>query len=948
MSVANGFGIYANGTLGANGLVLTSNGTSLYWGSVSDSSGGGFTGNTVSANSTIVKNQSYNVNAAAGWVTMTMPSTVATGDIFIVHSLGGNTRILNNSINIMDVGAGNDLVLENGETVWLQAVNATAVDILFTYPAGGVPSIIANASFATTANNSLFAYGKQESQLSVASAAQLTTTRTIGDVNFNGTANIVPERIYLKDTRAVDFAPTTYPGVTLHLKNNGADGLTDGGTYHGILNLQHWTDTSGGNIHQLALTDNNNIWIRQSTNSTAWGSWAQVVTTISGLAANANFATTANNALRLNGKQESQLSVANAVFATTANNSLYAYGKQESQLSVALAQSATSAGSASTANNATYAYGRQESQLNVATSLTSNNSTYAYGKQESQLSVASATSATSSSTANNATYAYGKQESQLSVASATTAGSASSVSGAVAATTLTASANVNLDSGTLFIDATTNRVGIGNTTPGQTLQVDGSIGIKNALIANGVIGANGTVLTSNGSTIYWGTVSAGGTSYTFSTGLTNTSGTITVNAAYIATISSNNASFAYGKQESQLSVALAANATFATTANNSLYAYGKQESQLSVASATNSTNSTNATNANNSTWLGGRTWASPSAIGSTVANTGAFTTLSAKPNQTGAIAGLDVSNNSVGIFMVPRASSGSYNNLVSTNDNLIYFSNNTVNNGNLVIGSWTDRAAGYGMRMSSQNYEVAVTANSFVTNANNIFNSVTTLRSGGAAINLTGATSNRIVWNESGVAAPSFASYSNGVKLVLYGNNNGTNLAGYAIGIESGTMWFGTDSTSSGFKWYGGTTNYMSANTTALYHTGNITAYSSDKRLKKNITPIEEPIKKIQQIGGYTFDWDKELCEKYEFIPGQTHEHGVIAQEIEKIIPDAVTRAPFDIGKDGESKTGENYLTVRYDRIVPLLIEAVKEQQKEIDTLKELVKTLINKEQDNG
>jgi hypothetical protein len=140
----------------------------------------------------------------------------------------------------------------------------------------------------------------------------------------------------------------------------------------------------------------------------------------------------------------------------------------------------------------------------------------------------------------------------------------------------------------------------------------------------------------------------------------------------------------------------------------------------------------------------------------------------------------------------------------------------------------------------------------------------------------------------------------------------------------------------------------MSANTTGLTHTGNITAYSSDRRLKKNITPIEEPIKKIQQIGGYTFDWDKELCDKYDFIPGQIHEHGVIAQEIEKIIPDAVARAPFDIGKDGGSKTGENYLTVRYDRIVPLLIEAIKDQQTQIDELKELVKTLINKEQDNG
>jgi hypothetical protein len=207
---------------------------------------------------------------------------------------------------------------------------------------------------------------------------------------------------------------------------------------------------------------------------------------------------------------------------------------------------------------------------------------------------------------------------------------------------------------------------------------------------------------------------------------------------------------------------------------------------------------------------------------------------------------------------------------------------------------------------------------------------------GGSSISLTNGTANRITWNTGGIAAPTFTSYSAGTKLVLY-DNVGAASAGYAIGIESGAQWYSVESNLYAFKWYGGTTNFMSANTTGLSHTGNITAYSSDRRLKKNITAIEDPIKKVQQIGGYTFDWNKELCDEYEFIPGNIHEHGVIAQEIEKIVPDAVTRAPFDIGKDGESKTGENYLTVRYDRIVPLLIEAIKEQQNQIDELKRMI-----------
>ena len=64
---------------------------------------------------------------------------------------------------------------------------------------------------------------------------------------------------------------------------------------------------------------------------------------------------------------------------------------------------------------------------------------------------------------------------------------------------------------------------------------------------------------------------------------------------------------------------------------------------------------------------------------------------------------------------------------------------------------------------------------------------------------------------------------------------------------------------------------------------------------------------------------------------------GVIAQEIEAILPEIVVPAPFDMGTDEDgnpiSKSGENYKTVHYDKIIPLLIEAIKEQQKQIEEL---------------
>ena len=116
-----------------------------------------------------------------------------------------------------------------------------------------------------------------QSSLAAGTAATLATTRTIGDVNFNGSANIVPERVAFKDTRATNFNPYTYSGVTLHFKQNTADGLNDGGTYHGVLNLWPYSDTSGGLDHQIAVSDNGNVFHRHSSGSTAWTAWRRFI-----------------------------------------------------------------------------------------------------------------------------------------------------------------------------------------------------------------------------------------------------------------------------------------------------------------------------------------------------------------------------------------------------------------------------------------------------------------------------------------------------------------------------------------------------------------------------------------------------------------------------------------------------------------------------------------------
>jgi hypothetical protein len=93
---------------------------------------------------------------------------------------------------------------------------------------------------------------------------------------------------------------------------------------------------------------------------------------------------------------------------------------------------------------------------------------------------------------------------------------------------------------------------------------------------------------------------------------------------------------------------------------------------------------------------------------------------------------------------------------------------------------------------------------------------------------------------------------------------------------------------------------------------GDITAfYSSDERLKNNIRKIENALEKVEKISGVSFDWNEKS--------GKTgSDYGVLAQEIEKVLPELV------VTRD----TG--YKAVRYEKLVSLLIEAVKELNKKL------------------
>jgi hypothetical protein len=145
----------------------------------------------------------------------------------------------------------------------------------------------------------------------------------------------------------------------------------------------------------------------------------------------------------------------------------------------------------------------------------------------------------------------------------------------------------------------------------------------------------------------------------------------------------------------------------------------------------------------------------------------------------------------------------------------------------------------------------------------------------------------------------------------------------------------------------GGGTSYTNSRgpfstTGTITATLDITAYSSDKRLKKDIVIIENPLEKLQKLSGFTYHWNKEKCKKAGFKPNDEKQVGMFAQDVQEVIPEAVKIAPFDQDENGESKSGDNYLTVQYEKIIPLLIESNKALLKRVEELEELVKHKIN------
>ena len=138
-----------------------------------------------------------------------------------------------------------------------------------------------------------------------------------------------------------------------------------------------------------------------------------------------------------------------------------------------------------------------------------------------------------------------------------------------------------------------------------------------------------------------------------------------------------------------------------------------------------------------------------------------------------------------------------------------------------------------------------------------------------------------------------------------------------------------------------------------IYATGNIIAYYSDERLKTKISNIKESLEIVRKLNGFYYI-PNDLA-RFNGIYNTDIEIGLSAQEVQRVLPEIVKIAPFDSVRNDEgvivSRSGENYLTMSYERLIPVFVEAIKElKQKnivlsqEITLIREKMKVICDKQ----
>ena len=217
-------------------------------------------------------------------------------------------------------------------------------------------------------------------------------------------------------------------------------------------------------------------------------------------------------------------------------------------------------------------------------------------------------------------------------------------------------------------------------------------------------------------------------------------------------------------------------------------------------------------------------------------------------------------------------------------------------------GTWTGNCTGTSANIT------AYTINQSVGTGNNVtFNRVVARQSG---VSLGSGNSAQIEVNNAGSGACNISFHREGAW-------------GAHFGLDTDN-WFSTYGWSSGGGYTAMRVGTFAANGN-ITSTGTVTAYYSDERLKTKLGNIPNAIDKVMSLNGFYYEANETAqALGYE----KKREVGVSAQEVEAILPELISPAPID----------NKYKTLDYSRLVPVLIEAMKEQQVQINSLKALLK----------
>ena len=343
-------------------------------------------------------------------------------------------------------------------------------------------------------------------------------------------------------------------------------------------------------------------------------------------------------------------------------------------------------------------------------------------------------------------------------------------------------------------------------------------------------------------------------------------------------------------------------------------------------------------------------------IGASTPNSGVFTTLTATSGYQGAINGpfngtIGASTpNSVVATSVITTSGGQITGYLTgaigaNTANTGAFTTLTTT-GNVGVGGISAGSAGY--RFALQGYAASAVplylhsdaTNAYLYSPNPVYmgstganptvlvsNNTERLRidSGGNVGISTSSPITQLHLNASGYAAMYLGNNaSTGFHLTKESSDNSFNIWSGTFG--SGTNRFKIDS--SGNTQFAGNVQIASlgigtaASGTAgeIRATNNVTAYYSDDRLKRRLGNIENALEKLVSLNGFNYQPNR-LAQSLGY--ALKDEVGVSAQEVQKVLPSAVVPAPID----------DKYLTVHYDRLIPLLIEAIKELTAKVERL---------------